>query len=73
MALFAVIEILNDDDSPVKPDDEAFEIEQLSWAEGDRAEGYVHLDSPNYAFPVRIVGTIRGDRMDDAQSAIEPI
>jgi hypothetical protein len=59
MAVFAVIEILNEDGSAVTDDFTDFERGQLRWAEADRKEGYVRLDTTNYVFPARIDGTLR--------------
>jgi hypothetical protein len=58
--MFAVIEILNDDDTSVDADDDEFEVETLGHMARDHAAGgYVTLDGTNYVTPVRIVGILR--------------
>lgn len=68
-----VIELLDEDGTPVGPEDFDFEIEQLRWAEKDREHGYVHLDTTNYVFPVRIVGVVTAEDSPGDQTVMAVI
>lgn len=72
MSLYVVIEILNDDGSETR-DGIEFDIDTLARMNQDREDGYLKLDGPVYAIPVRVKGIIRGDRLDDASAAIEDL
>ena len=62
MSLLVVIEVLNEDGSPVTEDGREFDIAQLKLLEQDRqADGYINLDGTNYVFNARIVGLVNED------------
>jgi len=76
MSLFVVVEILNEDGSPVDDDPglRYFEIEQLKMAEQDRTAegGYLNLDGTNYVFQARVVGVV-DNALDEGRPVIRPL